>query len=181
MGDEEKVNKSELTRLEALLKKNKQDVRTLSDLAELHLRMDVKYKALQAINDACSAFLLSPVVQQDGIRLVEIGLNLWKSDKYTNKTQDSVRINISLDRSKLLMDTIHLLDTCQKMVPKPAQGVPMTGTEQVLALKMAYLRECCGQYQESLVILSDLISAQAMETGFDLTYVILRAAIVLVS
>ena len=105
---------------------------------------------------------------KQGIDLTETMVKFWKAEKYVNKQE--MRTNLSTERDKFLQQT-H--DIIKHVINKKDEEF-----SHLLSLRMAYIKECKGDFQESLALLSDLIAEQAMD-HVDLSYIIFKAAIIL--
>jgi tetratricopeptide (TPR) repeat protein len=75
----------------------------------------------------------------------------------------------TIDRMMILVDIQNHINILLRMRD------PILG--QKVSLLLAYVKECAGQFQDALALLSDLITAQAEHV--DLSFVILRAANIL--
>eukprot|EP01041_Mallomonas_annulata_P003071 gene3071-6021_t len=105
-----------------------------------------------------------------GIELADALMSIWKTEKYINK--ETLRLNTSADRMKLLQDSKEVLDKVLSMNDKSSSHLAL--------FKLACVKENMGLFQESLLILSDLITNQAND-GVELTFIILKAAVILKS
>ena len=97
-------------------------------------------------------------------------ISVWKMERFSKKTKDNIRVNITTER-KVFMQEAH--DILQKL--------PQSDNVQLqhqIMLTLAYVKECLGLLSESLVILSDLITAEADES-VELAYIIFKAAVIL--
>jgi tetratricopeptide (TPR) repeat protein len=182
----------QLARLETSLKANPNDLTSMLALAELHQVMNAPLKVMTVMEQVFNVYdskkvstsgARNEIAIRDGVRIVGLATSFWKQEKYVNKSTAGLRINTSDSRSNLLRQTISVVGTVRKEIVKaaaaPALPTEKDVNEQAIALQLSFLRESLGEYQESLSLLSDLISANAMETGFDLTYIIFRAAVIL--
>ncbi len=103
-----------------------------------------------------------------GMKLVDLGLSLWKNARYNAK--DTLRVNIKPDRARLLSDLKNLL-----MMLRDRNDPAL---QQQILFKLACVQENLGMLQEAITIMSDLIAQQAMD-GVELTYIILKASVIL--
>lgn len=157
----------EISRLESLHLKDKTNIDTLVKLSVLYLQVDKSSKARIYIDLALKSFRSDYNSVGDGMRVVDVALDCWRSDKYTQK--NTIFINNSDDRKSMLSALSKLL-TLLKSMDEP-------NLSEIVRAKLAFVKECLGQYQDSLALLSDLITDQAVEV--DLNYIIFKAAILL--
>jgi tetratricopeptide (TPR) repeat protein len=132
----------------------------------MSLRKDSE--ALTYLRRCMGSYGKEPTSTGEGMAIVEMGLKMWKSLRYTAK--DTLRINISTDRARLLSD-LHKMLELLKAREDPA-------LEQRISFLLACVKEHAGQLQEAIALQSELIALQAMD-GVDLTFIILKAAVIL--
>lgn len=166
MSDEDRLQ-LEVTELEASLVTDDENLIKLCRLADIYIALDRKPKGKIHLDKAIKVFSETQLSASQGFPIVECALKFWKGMKYLNK--DSLRVNYTQERAKLLGEIHGILLILMKMHD--------TVLGQKISLTMAFVKESSGQYQDALAILSDLITAQAMDV--DLTYVIFRAAVLL--
>lgn len=157
-------------RLEIEYHTNPHNIQVLCPLAEIYLaenRIERAYKLIEAaLREFSSQFQNQTIAI--GLLLLDVSLKLWKADRFASR--GNVRLNISSNRHRLLEDIHKLCNVLSEMRDR--------GSFQSLSLKSAYVQECLGAYQDTLAILSDLITMQATE-GVDLSYIIFKASILL--
>jgi len=158
----------EFLSLEADLLNDAENMEKLLRMADVCLSLDKRGKCLQFIRRGMNLFLKAPSTTTVGMKLVELGLAFWRTGRYVEK--DSLRINISSERSRLLADVLKVLEATKDF------GDP--SMHQIVLFKIACVKEHVGMLQEAVAILSDLIAMQAMD-GVDLTHIILKAAVLL--
>lgn len=161
---------AEIDQLNGKLKKNPKNMTYLCRLASLHLDDNKMSRCKPLLTKAIEIYkeTKGPTLKQ-GVDLLDVMTKQWKADKYSGKSE-LMRINLSSEREQLLTQ-IH--DVAKGvLIKKDAES------GHLLALKMAYIKECKGDFQGALAILSDLIAAQAMD-NVDLSYIIFKAAILL--
>lgn len=111
------------------------------------------------------------------VYVLESGIKYWKHVRFLQKTgSNGLRINVSHERKQFLDELLKIPDLYKPN--KSAVNTNLASNINHLMGLSAYLYECNGKFQESLSVLSDLIAAQAIE-GVDLSYVILKAALLL--
>lgn len=103
-----------------------------------------------------------------GLAMSEAAIRVWQHLKYVKK--ESIRINLSAERAALLLKIRSVLTLLARLQDKELH--------EIISLKLAYVKECSGALQDAISILSDLITAQAHH-GVDLSYIILRAAVLI--
>jgi tetratricopeptide (TPR) repeat protein len=155
----------EIEELEIQLASHPNNVNNLCRLAELYLGDGRINKVGPLVNRALESYLLT-VTQ--GVNVYEISLRYWKAERYSNKK--SMRINTTKERKDLL-NSIHQVVLALVHLRDPKQA-------HLISYKAAYIKECLGEFQDSLSLLSDLIAAQAVE-GIDFNFVIFKAAVML--
>lgn len=148
---------------------NPRNIQTLCPLAEIYLAENRLERAGKLVDAALKeiAKIPTPTINT-GMMVLEIALKLWKADRFVSR--GNVRLNISSQRKKLLEDINDLCSALTKLQDRD--------TFQALSLQTAYVKESMGSYQDTLTILSDLITMQATD-GVDLSYIIFKAAILL--
>ena len=154
--------------LEAELLNDADNMTKLIRMSDICLTLDKRTKSLQYLRRAMNLYLKAPSTAGTGMQLADIGLNYWKSGRYMNR--DSLRVNLTSERSRLLADVLKVLETMKKFSDPALQ--------QIIMFKIAYVKENAGMLQEAVAILSELIALQAMD-GVELTFIILKAAILL--
>lgn len=158
----------ELTKLEATLLRDENNIPCMCRLSDIYRLLDKQAKSESLLKQAMETLsLLNPMSASMGYAVIECALRFWKAAKYVK----DFRVNFSSERMEILGNINTLLDL---LIPLKD---PVLG-EKFQFLK-GYVLETAGQYQEALAIYSDLIAAQAMEMGVDLTFVIFRAAVIL--
>lgn len=155
----------EATSLELKVKDDPHNVGILTRLSELCLQLDRKAKSLQYLDDAVRAFREKPTNATEGMLVIECAHKYWRGSRFLNK---DLRLNMTTERAKVLSDASKVLEL--------VKDLKVPSLSHIIALKRAFHLECSGSLQESLAILSDLISAQAME-GVDLSFIIFKAAV----
>jgi len=155
----------EIAELEEALKSDAKNLVTLTRLCDLNLLVDKKAKSQQYVETALVSFLSNPSMASEGLMVVNSAHKYWKAIRYLNKEH---RLNMTGERAKPFADAFKVLEALKKL--------NISSMSHVVALKTAYHLECSGAVQESLAVLSDLISAQAMD-GVDLSYIIFKAAV----
>ena len=157
-----------LQRLEARAQYERDNLSLLTEMLVIYTKLDRINKAEQCALEALRVFQDSPMSSSQGLAAVEGALACWKSMKYTKK--DSMRLNLSEERRNLLEEMKSSLLELGKL----KDG----NLSQRINFLLAYVKECLGQFQDSLSLLSDLITAQA-SNGVELSFIILRAAVLL--
>lgn len=159
----------EIDQLSTKLKKNPKNPMYLCKLASLHLDDGKLTRSKPYLTTAIGLYKdnKSATLKQ-GMELVDVMIKFWKADKYSSK-QD-LRINLTPERDRFLSESFDILKSV--ITKQDAENT------HLLALKMAYLKECKGEFQGALTLLSELIAAQAMDK-VDLSYIIFKAAILL--
>lgn len=142
-------------------------IEQMCKLSTLHLSINKRSKALECLTEAGAQFLLHPTTAKEGLAVVEASMAYWRAVRFLNK---EMRLNTSAERAKVLSDTSLVLEA-SKALRDPSMS-------NIIPLKIAFGMECAGQFQESIAVLSDLITAQAMD-GVDLNYIIFKAAVLL--
>jgi len=158
----------EFLSLEADLLHDAENMGQLIRMADVCLSLDKRSRSLQFMRRGMNLYLKSPSNTTVGTKLVDLGLAFWRSGRYVEK--DSLRVNISTERSRLLADVLKVLEAMRDL------GDP--SMHQAILFKIACVKEHVGMLQEAVAILSDLIAMQAMD-GVDLTHIILKAAVLL--
>jgi tetratricopeptide (TPR) repeat protein len=158
----------ELLSTEGYLVSHPDNMDKLIRIADICLTLDKRSKSLQFLRRAMTLFIKAPTSCGEGMNIADLGLKFWKTGRYNSK--DSLRVNISTERSRMLADTLKVLDVMRTM------GDP--ALHQRIMFKIACVKEHVGMLQEAVAILSDLIAVQAMD-GVDLTFIILKAAVLL--
>lgn len=174
----------EINQLEEELSRDGRNLENILKMTELYLRLARPDKAVPYLNQAFDIFKSShrdmPVSL--GLEVVTVSIKYWKYTRYENKT----KINASAERNNVMNEIWNVLlqlskDTQAKIA---SNGVDAEDNQsninnsQVISCKMAYMKECMGNNSDALAILSDLIASHAVE-AVDLSYVILKAAIIL--
>jgi tetratricopeptide (TPR) repeat protein len=96
--------------------------------------------------------------------------SVWKMEKFSKKTADSIKINDTAERKQYLLDAHEIFANLP-----PTDDINL---QHEIMLAFASVKESLGLLTESLAILSDLITAEADE-GVELAYVIFKAAVIL--
>ena len=157
-----------LQRLEARVQYERDNLSLLTEMLVIYTKLDRINKAEQCAFEALRVFQESPMSSSQGLAAVEGALACWKAMKYTKK--DSMRLNLSEERKNLLEEIKGSLLELGKL----RDG----NLSQRINFIFAYVKECLGQFQDALSLLSDLITAQA-SNGVELSFIILRAAVLL--
>lgn len=155
----------EISGLESELESKPNNLQLLAKLADLNLQLDKKPKCYQYLDMAMKQYQARSGTAADGMLIIDSAYKYWKSMRYLNK---DLRLNMTADRAKVLTDSYKILE-----LVKTKNDASL---KNLVSLKIAFHMECSGSFQESIAILSDLISAQAME-GVDLSYIIFKAAV----
>ncbi len=158
----------EIEQLEVKLTTDPDNLVLVTQLADLYLSESRDVKAAPLIKKAVRLFKDTQLSVSQGLPVYELVLKYWKMDRFVNK--GNMRINITEERKKKLRTLLDVILLIHKMRD------PMH--QQDAGLKLAFVKECCGSLQDSLTLLSDLISAQA-SNGVDLSYIIFKAAVLL--
>jgi tetratricopeptide (TPR) repeat protein len=158
----------EIEELEIQLASHPNNVNNLCRLAELYLGDGRINKVGTLVNRALESYLRTQLTVTQGVNVYEISLRYWKAERYSNKK--SMRINTTKERKDLL-NSIHQVVLALVQLRDPKQA-------HLISYKAAYIKECLGEFQDSLSLLSDLIAAQAVE-GIDFNFVIFKAAVML--
>lgn len=159
----------EIDQLTTKLKKNPKNPMYLCKLASLHLDDGKLPRSKPYMTTAIGLYKENKgSTLKQGMDLSDVMVKYWKADKYSNKAD--LRINLSQERDKFLTQTHDIL---KSVISKQDEE-----NAHLLALQLAYLKECRGEFQASLTILSELIAAQAIDK-VDLSYIIFKAAILL--
>ncbi len=147
------------------------NIDTLCRISILYNTIERSARAAVHVERAIKLFMETQLSASQGLLVAEAGLKHYKGLKYVSSAKDKgeLRINITLERSKFLNDLHQVLIVLVKMRDQ-ALG-------QKISLYMAYVKECLGQYQDALALLSDIITAPNHD--IDLTFVILRASVLL--
>ena len=140
---------------------------TVVKLGSMYLDMGRTKQSLPFIEKSMKLFTDSQISASQGMEIVELGFRYWKSCRFVTKDIENLRLNMTVERAKMLVDVTNLLSILTRM-----HDVPLGNA---IAVRMAYAKECVGSFQDSLAILSDLIAAQATD-GVDLSFIILKAA-----
>jgi len=151
--------------LEESLKSTPDNVAAHCKLADLYLQTDKKPRCLQHLERAMQVFLSHPTNSTEGMLVVDMAHKYWKAIRYLNK---DLRLNMTAERAKVFADAYKILEVMKKMNE--------SSFAHMISLRMVFHMECSGSIQEGLAVLSDLISAQAMD-GVDLSYIIFKAAV----
>lgn len=149
--------------------KDRDNLRILCDLTNVYLELNKRPKAIPHIQRAIKAFEKSQISVKQGIVIAELAIKVWKQGNYKSKSDDNIRLDYTSDRMMILIDIQNHVNVLLRMRD------PILG--QKVSLLLAYVKECAGQFQDALALLSDLITAQAEHV--DLSFVILRAANIL--
>ena len=168
--DEKEIKEAtaKIEMLETRYTKERGNISLISNLSDLYILTGKKQKAQTTLLEGMNFFERNVGNILEGMIMVDVSIKLWQSDKYCKK--DSLRINISQDRSFFLTRIRDSLTILAKLKDPSFY--------EVISFKLAFVKESIGSFQDSLSILSDLISAQA-SNGVDLTLIIFRAAILL--
>jgi tetratricopeptide (TPR) repeat protein len=157
-----------LEELESRVKFEPENLTVLTELTQIYTQLDRKRKAMDTAMEGLRIFQSVQLSASQGLAMVEVALELWKSEKYIKK--GSLRLNMSTDRSDLLENVKETLTILARMRdPSVSQRV---------TFHLAYVKEVIGSFQDSLSLLSDLITAQA-SNGVELSFIIFRAAVLL--
>ncbi len=160
---------AEIGHLEVELAGNPDTFDKYGRFIELLLKMNLKPRAMTCIELGTNYWKRNQFSVE---RLFEFACSLisfWKYEKYTKK--DTIRVNLSIERKAYLLQAQEILQTM-------ALQRPEISMRYKISLKLAYVKECLGLLQQSLSILSDLITAEA-EDGVELAYIIFKAASIL--
>lgn len=162
---------TEITKIESSFITDPENVAKLCRVSELYLQLGKTKNCERSIEKAMRIFRNNKEDVNDelGGNLVDIAINCWKSNKYAKK--NTIRLNLLREQS-VFLSNIHL--TLNEIVKKW-----QISYKQSLSFKLAYVKEQMGLYEEALAILSDLITAQAMEASVDLTFIIFKASLLL--
>lgn len=166
---QQELNK-ELVTLNNDLEKSPEDFEKLYRMSEVMMGLEKTEKASQFIIKAIGSFFKAPGPPQRGIDVCDLALKHWRTTRYANK--ETLRINLSEDRAKQYSNVLKLLKKIQKELRDES-------LKNAIAFRTATIQENVGMIQDALQIYSDLIAAQAMDTGVDLTFVIMKASILL--
>jgi tetratricopeptide (TPR) repeat protein len=160
----------EIDQLNTKLKKNPKNLTYLCRLASLHLDDNKISRSRPHMHTAIQTFKETKGTNlKQTIDLFEAMIKFWKAEKAVPGRQD-MKLNISAEREQFLQQTHE--------IAKTAIAKQDSEFAHLLSLKMAYVKECKGDFQGALALLSDLIAAQAMD-NVDLSYIIFKAAIIL--
>lgn len=160
----------ELVKLNEGVAKNPKDVDKLFRLTEVQIELDRLDKASEFVNKTIGAYCSAPSTTQRGIEVADLGLKHWRLIRYSNK--ETLRINLSDERAKNLSNVLKLLELVMKNMKDES-------LKNAVSYRIAFIQENVGMLQEALQTYSDLIAAQAMDTGVDLTFIIMKAATIL--
>lgn len=158
----------EIERLEIFLQRNPDHVPSLCQLSDLYLAENRITKASPYIKKAAKLFKDTQLSITQGIQVVDVMLNFWKVDRFVNK--GNMRVNVQLERKKKLQDVQEIIQILHKLHD--------TQHQHLIAFKFAYSKENLGGFQDALTLLSDLITQQAMD-NVDLSFIIFKAAVIL--
>ncbi len=158
----------QMEKCESRLKYERENLSLLTELLILYTKTDRMPKALTCAESALTLFQQNAISSSQGMALVEAAIEFWKAEKYIKK--DSIRINLDQGRSHVLGEIKDCLMILARM-----HDAALT---QRINFHLAYVKECMGQFQDALSLLSDLITAQASQ-GVELSFIILRAAVLL--
>jgi len=160
----------EIENVVAKLGKTPNDFSLVCRLASLHLDDNKLARSKPHADHALAMYRSkdSPTLKQ-GLELSDMLVKFWKHDKSLNVKHD-LRLNLGEERAKVL---VNLEDVMKQVVAKKDSE-----HAHLISLKMAYVKECKGEFQASLALLSDLIAAQATD-NVDLSYIIFKGAILL--
>ena len=160
----------ELVSVDAELKKSPENFEKLYRLSEIMIELERSEKASSALMGAIASYFKSPKTAKRGLDICDLALKHWRSTRYANK--ETLRINVGEARAKELSNILKLLKKIQKELKDDK-------LKNAVSFRIACVQENVGMIQEALQIYSDLIAAQAMDCGVDLTFVILKASILL--
>lgn len=160
--------------LEVALLREPENISILCRLSNLYLAENKPQKSLRLIETATAAYHQSLANVEDGIKIVDASLAYWRADRFVNK--GTMRLNVMAERKMFLANIYNFVKPLRSLKLKD-----QTDLKHLLALRTAYILECMGLFQESLSILSDLITDQAMneEMGIDLSYIVFKASVLL--
>lgn len=164
----QKKSKNDPERLELQLHNDPNNLSCLIQLSNYYIQEIKVNKAGPLVLRAIQVFKGTQLSSSQGLQVIETALAYWKLQRYLSK--GTMRINLSNERKDYLEGAHEIASILIKMHDPTIS--------QVVSLKMAYLKECLGSFQDSLVLLSDLITLQAMD-NVDLSYIIFKAAILL--
>lgn len=154
--------------LEIQIHSEPRNLRVLCPLAEIYLAENKLERAGKLVDTALKEYLKNPGPLDQGISVLDVALKMWKADRFVSK--GSLHLNLSPSRRKTLADIVTLCTALNKIKDRD--------NFQSLNLKVAYVREASGSFEDALTLLSDLITIQASD-GVDLSYIIFKAAILL--
>lgn len=157
----------EIGRLENLLLKKPSDLDAITQVANLYVLTNKIPKSKESIDNAFRVFKSDTHSPEQALAMIDVALAFWRLQKYNSP--QSILLNMSDERKEFIGNIGRMLGVMKTMRDK-------SKSEKVL-VKLAYVKECQGQFQDALAILSDLITAQAVEV--DLSHVIFKAAVVL--
>ena len=160
-----KILMVEAEKLETRLKSHPTELTTITKLGNIYMQVHKKGRASSLVERGLKLFIDTPVSFSQGFEMVKCAIAFWQYNKYVKK--DTVRVNISPERHHILSLINEALTFLSKMSDK--------SQADVVALKLAYVKESLGAFQDALAILSDLITRQA-SNGVELSFIILRAA-----
>ena len=168
---EDTATMTELVRIEATFTTDPDNIENLMKIVNLYFKIENISKTFAAIEKTYKLLKYNPNTFWRILEFNETALKFWKFWKYGKK--DSIRLNISPERKRLLG---HI--SLSVMTLKASKDGALN--QRIMYLQ-GYIKESQGALQEALLIYSDLITLQAMECGVDLTYIILKAALLLMS
>jgi tetratricopeptide (TPR) repeat protein len=160
---------AEIHKLEGQLQAEPNNLAVLCQLAELYMSEGKVNRASPLVSRAIDLYKAVQLSAPQGVKVLDISIGLWKADKYSNKNQ--MRINCTAERKRLGQSCLEVAAIVKKLrdlkIHQPS-----------LNLKLSYVKEGRGSFQEALTLLSEIISEQATD-GIDFSYVIFKAAVLL--
>ncbi len=160
----------ELVTLNHDLEQTPDNFEMLYRMSEVMMSLERTGKASEYVMRAIGSYFGTPTTTQRGIDICDLALKHWRNSRYANK--ESLRIDVGESRAKEYSNILKLLKKIQKELKDES-------LKNAVAFRIATIQENVGMIQEALQVYSDLIAAQAMDTGVDLTFVIMKASLLL--
>jgi tetratricopeptide (TPR) repeat protein len=150
-----------------------QSMDTLYRISEIYIELGRLDKASESLIGCVGAYFQKPGTVKKALDIADMGIKHWKLTRYSNKEQ--LRINLGDDRAKMLSTVLKLLELAQKNHQKESKEEH----KNRITFMIAFINENVGMLQEALQAYSDLIALQAMDCGVDLTFIIMKASVIL--
>ena len=147
----------EIDQLECQLIVNPDNLDLVIQLLNKCIKFDKKLKCVTYIREVGPQILEKVnYAHQSSLSFIDCCLSYWKHERYSNK--ETMRLNASNERSLLLQNL-------EAILLKVAQNTNVING-QLISLRLAYVKESSGHLQESLVMLSEIISREVSIISF---------------